>query len=304
VPDVPEVRILLVEDDEEDALIFCRYVGRVTDSVIRVVHVTSGAEAKERIGRETFDMMFLDLNLGGGTSGMDMLRELHDEHSDLPVVVVTGSGDEVRAVEAMKAGAYDYLVKDSLSADLLDRTVRYALRRHHLEQERALMIERLSELSVTDELTSLANRRYLMDKLDEEVRRSGRTQSPFGLLMVDLDRFKDVNDRYGHQVGDAVLTRCASILRHNVRSTDFVARYGGEEFCILLPDTPAQGALNVAEKLREAIGSLSDPVPTVSIGVAVWTPGDTPDGLLSRADKALYQAKEAGRDRVVLAAPQ
>ena len=160
------------------------------------------------------------------------------------------------------------------------------------------MTAKLSEMIATDELTGVANRRRLMEKLNEEGQRSGRTGRPFALLMVDLDRFKTVNDRYGHQTGDLVLRECAATLQSHVRATDLVARYGGEEFCVVMPETELEGAGVLAERLRVAVMGLPDPVPTVSIGIAVWQEGFNVDRVLSDADKALYRAKEAGRNCV------
>ena len=292
------IRALLVEDDDEDADILRRYMSRLADYTVAVTHVHSAEEALAAISGDGFDLVFLDMHLGGA-DGMDLLDRLKGS-CDTPVIVVTGTGDEARAVEAMKAGAYDYLGKDTLTVDLLERAVRYACRRHLLEQERARMVEKLAELSVTDELTSLANRRSLSQRLEGEAKRSARTGRPFAVLMVDLDHFKEVNDRHGHQVGDSVLQQCARTLKENVRGTDFVARYGGEEFCVVLPETSLQGAQHVAEKLREAVANLPHPVPTISVGVAVWQLQVSADELLGQADDALYHAKQRGRDRVAV----
>lgn len=294
------IRALLIEDDVEDADIFRRYVAQIKNQEVAVVHADNEEKTWLYLSKEQFDLIFLDLNLGGGGNGISILKCLHKGNIDIPVIVITGSGDEVRAVETMKAGAYDYLSKDNLTADLLERTIRHVRKRHSLEQEQANMIQELAKLSVTDELTGLANRRELTRKLDEEVKRSARTGRPFALLMLDLDHFKQVNDKYGHQTGDKVLRQCSDALRKNLRGTDFAARYGGEEFCILLPETDLQGANILAEKFRQAIKSLPDPVPTVSIGVAFWKPKSSTKDIISRSDKAMYKAKETGRDCVVV----
>ena len=294
------IRALLVEDDDEDAAIFCRYAGRLVSHSVNVVWAATAEQARKMLATGRFDLIFLDLNLGGGLGGMDLLAGIRAGGIDVPVIVVTGSGDEMKAVQAMKAGAYDYLVKDNLTADLLERAIRYARARCFLEEQRARMVEELAELSVTDELTTLANRRRLAQKLHEEVIRSARTGHPFALLMIDLDHFKDVNDRLGHQVGDSVLRQCAVTLKKNLRGTDFLARYGGEEFCVVLPETSVQGGRHVAEKLRQAVADLSEPVPTISVGVAFWERHVSVEELVRRADEALYRAKEAGRNRVVL----
>ncbi len=298
--DAQELHVLLVEDDDEDAFIFMRHMDQLANYHAHIEHAKEAEEAWARLREDDYALIFLDLNLGGASSGMDLLRRLSEDGVDVPVIVVTGSGNELKAVEAMKSGAYDYLVKDSLNCDLLDRTIRHALERHALERERAAMVRKLAELSITDELSGLANRRYLIQRLEEEVARSERTGHLFAALMVDLDHFKLVNDRHGHQVGDEVLKQVAQALRATVRGSDFVGRYGGEEFCVVLPDTYGHGAHDVAEKLREAVGALPEPVPTISVGVAFWKPDDSAGDLLRHADLAMYEAKRRGRDQTVL----
>jgi len=175
------------------------------------------------------------------------------------------------------------------------------LREGHAELER---------LSVTDELTGLANRRRLTAELERELRRSGRHGRPVSILMLDVDHFKHFNDTYGHPAGDAVLKRLASTVRECVRDVDTVARYGGEEFTVILPETPVAEAARVAERIRasaeqDRFTPEGESVPlnvTVSIGYA-WFPENagTPDALIEAADQALYRSKESGRNRVTAA---
>lgn len=162
----------------------------------------------------------------------------------------------------------------------------------------------LERLAVTDPLTGLYNRRRMMEALDNEVRRSRRLSHPFAVLMADVDRFKQYNDAHGHLVGDAVLKRVATIMREASRDVDLVARYGGEEFLIVMPETRAGGAVDVAERIRARLTAERLPAGrvTLSLGVAEFpVHGDTPDALIAAADAALYQAKHAGGDRVVAA---
>jgi diguanylate cyclase (GGDEF)-like protein len=169
----------------------------------------------------------------------------------------------------------------------------------------------LERLSVTDELTGLANRRRLMTELDRELRRSDRHGHPFAILMLDVDRFKHFNDAFGHPAGDAVLVRLANTLRECVRDVDTVARYGGEEFMVILPETPAAEAARVAERIRARtekdrftpVGGSVDLSVTVSVGYAVFPEhAGTPETLIEAADQALYRSKKSGRNRVRAAA--
>ncbi len=162
----------------------------------------------------------------------------------------------------------------------------------------------LTEVAISDPLTGLHNRRSFQVRLAEEVERTRRSQVPFTLLLLDLDHFKQVNDRFGHQAGDRALQAVAAVLHKQLRAVDLPARIGGEEFAVLLPDTAGAGALEAAERLRAAIAAHQVPhqhatiTVSASIGVA-WCPAhaDTGDGLLRVADQALYQAKRAGRNR-------
>jgi diguanylate cyclase (GGDEF)-like protein/PAS domain S-box-containing protein len=172
--------------------------------------------------------------------------------------------------------------------------------------ERKRMEDELEKLSVTDPLTGTFNRRYGYERLTAEFGRRARTGESFAILMLDIDHFKLLNDRFGHEAGDAVLCAVVQVCRTTVRSVDMVARWGGEEFVILLPETDAAAAVAMAERLCAMIGALRIPLGsgenlacTVSIGVA-GVQNDDPNGLLRRADEALYAAKSGGRNRVVL----
>jgi len=159
----------------------------------------------------------------------------------------------------------------------------------------------LALLATTDPLTELLNRRALIDKLNEEIERAQRYATPLALAMVDVDEFKQVNDTYGHDVGDQVLKRIASVLNEATRTADVVARHGGEEFCVLCPHLALPKAEKVMERLRYLIETdEAEPNVTVSIGVTAAPPSPLHlDDLLSLADKAMYAAKSLGRNRVV-----
>lgn len=170
----------------------------------------------------------------------------------------------------------------------------------------SVLNKELEELSITDGLTNVFNRRYFIERLRQEMKRVSRYGPPASLLMIDIDHFKKVNDAYGHQAGDAVLAGVAGILSRNVRETDVIGRYGGEEFAVMLPATDVAGTQVLAERLRTIIaGSVHGYggerlTVTVSIGVSTWQPAvkDDFEELIRLADAALYRAKEQGRNRV------
>jgi diguanylate cyclase (GGDEF)-like protein len=165
----------------------------------------------------------------------------------------------------------------------------------------------LNRLSTTDRLTGLFNRLRIDELVLAEIARVDRFGGTFGLILLDVDHFKDVNDRHGHQVGDAVLVHLADALREGVRATDMVGRWGGEEFLILCPGTDGPGALTLAENLRGWVAGRTFPKVdrrTISLGVTTHRPGDSLDDMVARADAALYEAKRQGRNRAVLHPPQ
>jgi len=227
-------------------------------------------------------------------------------------------------MKALQAGAYDFLVKPFDEIELISAVVARAAEKIKLAaenqrfvgmlQEKTAQLEALNaslrDLASRDGLTGLYNHRFLRDALERETARGKRHTRQFSLLIVDVDHFKRFNDSFGHLAGDEALLRVADVLRANSRASCVAARYGGEEFVLLVPEVDRPGALIVAERIRAGVrdSAVSDPLTgaarplTVSIGVATF-PDDATDAnrLIDRADRALYAAKEAGRDRVVLA---
>jgi diguanylate cyclase (GGDEF)-like protein len=166
--------------------------------------------------------------------------------------------------------------------------------------------EKVEKLARIDPLTGLANRRTLHEAMLREIARAGRLGEHLSLVIADLDHFKSINDRYGHPTGDHVLANAAAVFGNHLRPYDLAARYGGEEFILLLPATSTEGAMVVAERMRKTVADITLPdCPqqiTMSLGVATWIAGETPEQFVSRADTALYAAKNAGRNRVEVAA--
>jgi len=212
----------------------------------------------------------------------------------IPIIVLSGFSDQSLAVEAVQNGAQDYLVKGQGQPELLARAIRYAIERKRAE-------ERLTHLAQYDQLTGLVNRTLFRDRLIHAMARSKRLQQPMGLMLLDLDRFKSVNDTMGHDAGDQLLRAVADRLRECVREVDTVARMGGDEFTIILEALSHEDDITtVAQRITK---SLTEPFPLgnqrvsigVSIGITVYPLDDHEiDDLLRHADAAMYRAKQQG----------
>jgi len=203
---------------------------------------------------------------------------------------------------------YDIEELERLYAIVLELNRDYANAQLELAQTNLKLQQReaqITAISLTDPLTGVGNRRQLEQALSLEISRSERTQNVFCIIMADLDHFKHVNDNHGHEAGDKVLAVFGDLLRRQIRPMDIATRFGGEEFVVLLPHTRLEQALIVAERIRTSLASTTiEPLPTaitVSLGVAEFAPDETGDALLRRVDNALYEAKSAGRNRVVAA---
>lgn len=239
-------------------------------------------------------------------SGLVVLQQLrgHDERP-VPVLMTSPTPSPEVAAAALDLGADDVLRVPVAGVELVARCLRL-LRLYERFDALSAQVQRLHALSVTDGLTQIANHRSFQERLAEEFLRAQRYDDPLALILADLDHFKEVNDRHGHQVGDQVLRALADLLKGAVRETDFVARYGGEEFAVLLPKTHLGGALTVAERVRSDLrGRKIGPAAvrvTASFGVSSF-PGrgiGSADQLLRTADEALYRAKGEGRNRISL----
>ena len=256
-----------------------------------------------------------------GKSGLELLAEINRLSPATAVIIMTSHASMETSVEALKNGAYDYLLKPFDGLELISCAVRRAVDRVRMHEEREMLVAELSakneeierlnglfrELAVKDGLTGLYNHRYAQESLVQEAERAARFERPLSLLFIDIDHFKPFNDNYGHQAGDLLLKAVSATLQSLSRKTDLVARWGGEEFLVIAPETDAPAAIVFADKLRRAIAQLAlrprgsnEPVGvTTSIGVAtLGRHAGTPTGLVMQADRALYDAKNAGRNVV------
>ncbi|WP_105437407.1 PleD family two-component system response regulator [Neorhizobium sp. T25_13] len=228
----------------------------------------------------------------------------------LPLLLVTEMGADDLIVRALDLGVNDYIVRPIDPNELVARVLTQIKRKRYNDRLR-MSVRQTIELAVTDGLTGLSNRRYLDNHLKVLFNRATARSKPLSVCITDIDRFKSVNDAYGHDAGDEVLKEFAARVRSTVRGADLACRYGGEEFVVVMPDTDATSAGAIAERLRSIIESQPFHLKTAgimlnitaSLGLACSTQGaETPEQLLKQADRALYEAKNGGRNRVVAAA--
>ena len=297
------IRVLVVEDSPTDQFIIRHALERYEEADFEVEVLSSTKGLGSILEKVDVDLLLLDYDLPG-QSGLEFLRSLPDRHELPPIIMLTGSGDELVAKEAILSGAYDYFLKSRIEPQALGKAISECLEKAALEKaahRRKLETERLA---VIDALTDLYNRRYLADALRRECRRLSRYGGELACLMIDIDGFKRHNDLHGHLHGDAILRQVATLVSASIRDCDIAARYGGDEFCILLTETHHEGAIHLAERLRASIAEqrlVVGALPiTVSIGVFTAT-GElalSPEAMIDGADTALRRAKAAGKDQV------
>jgi diguanylate cyclase (GGDEF)-like protein len=281
------------------------------DLFSRFYQAEDGLEGFKKLLSSPVDIILCDLEMPrmDGFKFLGMMKG-RPEVSDTPVIILTGNDNRELKIRGLEQGACDFITKPFDPEELVAR-VRVHLKIKHLQDDLKRSNELLLELSNTDHLTGLFNRRFLMEVLDKEVQRARRKDGQVALLLLDIDHFKRINDTYGHMQGDVVLQKVAIHIQKELRSYDIAARYGGEEFVAVLPDTSLKEAFNVAERIRLSVkgmrfaGSLSNEFVTASLGIALFPSPcfDDIDGLLRAADEALYKAKEQGRNRVVISDP-
>ncbi|HUI44488.1 MAG TPA: diguanylate cyclase [Nitrospirota bacterium] len=300
--DTEMIVVLLIEDNHDDALLIHRYLSTAKKVLYQVHHVDELRKGLEYLNSGSVDVVLLDLGLPDA-HGLSAFEKVHALSPNVPIIVLTGHDDDDLAMEAVHKGAQDYLVKGQIAGSLLQRSIRYAIERKKAAEELKRLNELLERQATTDPLTGILNRLKFNNTLNSEIQRSKRYAIPLSLIMFDIDHFKNINDSYGHHVGDRVLYEIVGLVKENIRVHDFFARWGGEEFMLLATNTEQDNARLLAENLRFMIGRhhiQGVGRVTCSFGVAQLI-NDTEDQLTQRVDRALYQAKANGRDRVEMA---
>jgi diguanylate cyclase (GGDEF)-like protein len=303
------MRILIAEDDPVSRRLLEAHLGKWG---YQVSTARDGDQAWEMLQQPDAPRLAILDWMMPGLSGPDVCRQVRARAQEpyTYILLLTSRNQKQDLIAGMEAGADDYLTKP-FDAQELNVRLRAGRRILDLEAELVAAREALREQATRDALTWLWNRPAILEILTRELAKAARDGSAVGLIMADLDHFKQVNDTCGHLAGDAVLREAARRMQASVRSYDAVGRYGGEEFLVIMPGAASATATHLAERLRLAINR--EPVRlaervlsiTVSLGVTISPPGRpiAPEALIRTADEALYHAKKAGRNRVVWRAP-
>ena len=285
--------VLLVEDNPGDARLVVELLSEATGDAFRVMHVEQLADARQEVMESGTGCVLLDLSLPDAAR-LEALMQLRAAAPDVPIVILSGLQDELLAVKAVQEGAQDYLVKGRVDGDAIGRSIRYAVERKALEMQTA-------HKALHDHLTGLPNRDLFHDRLKHAITRAKRHESLLGVMFLDLDGFKPINDTLGHDVGDKLLVALARRLEDGLRGSDTPARFGGDEFVVLCEDVAdEQHVIAIAERLQRAIAEpfrIDDHELNVtsSMGIVVSDGREHGAGeLIRNADEAMYRAKHQG----------
>ncbi len=297
-----KAKVLLIEDKDFESEKVVETLKRDENSVTAV---RSGAQGVDLAQQNDYDLIIISLNLAN-EDGLRLCAHMRaGEHSrSVPILIFGEETDIKRIAQALEIGAHDYILRPIDRNELLAR-VRSQVRRKRYQDRLRTNYEMSLELALIDSLTGLYNRRYLMVHLEKLLKRRSDARKTMGVLILDIDHFKSVNDTYGHKVGDEVLKTFSERILEKVRSFDMVARLGGEEFVAILPDISLDMAMQVAERLRKSICdepfNVSSPTGqinvSVSIGAVLIEAGSASvEDVLKQADVELYKAKAGGRN--------
>lgn len=293
---------ILIVDDESDILLLLEEF--LETNKFKTICSNDPKNALEIVENNEIDLVIADLKMPE-MDGIELTKEILRVNSELPIIIMTGYASIESAVESIKAGASDFITKPFKFNHTLF-VINKALETKRLSKL-AKKSSYYKKLSNIDELTRIFNLRYLKNYFTEQITEHNRLNNMLSFMMADIDDFKNVNDKFGHQTGDLVLKNIAIILKKSVRTCDFLARYGGEEFAIILPETERETALKVGERILSEISGFKFKSKsgenigkvTITIGLATYPiDGKSYTKLIESADRALYKGKSEGKNRI------
>lgn len=276
---------------------------KLIDRIFRmnnILNVEYFETAEEMLAtNKVYDVYLLDLVLKH-LSGHQLIKQLRESGSQSVIIAISGIDSSKTITQVLNTGANDYITKP-FSNDLFMARIRTNVRSYQLLQEVQEKTIQLEKMALTDGLTGLSNHKHIFTILDTEIDRVARYGHELSILMMDLDKFKAMNDAYGHQFGDVILKKVSEIIKDSIRSVDYAGRYGGEEFLVILPQTDRDTAWHIADRIRIRVSRIrsthEDITVTISGGVAQYR-NETANNFVKRADKLLYLAKESGRNNI------
>jgi len=293
---VQRTRVLLVEDNPGDARLVRESLndGAPGQFMVKVAESLKQALEDLRATAGEVDVVLLDLSLPD-SQGLETYRAVHSLAPTVPILVLSGLNDESVALTAVNEGAQDFIRKARVDSEVLPRAIHYATERHRL-------LEQVRQLAIADELTGLMNRRGFMMLAEHQRSLADRKGNSLSLVFIDIDRFKLINDQFGHEEGDRALRELTRLLIHTFRRSDLVARLGGDEFIVLMADINSENLRIVLDRVRKNIAAFNQDSHfswrlAISLGVVVYDPAHptTLEALMASADQAMYREKEQSR---------
>ena len=289
------IRVLLIDDDDESEVLVSNLLEDIKRTSFTLNWCDSYESGLEQIRKGYHDVCLLDYRLGA-KDGVDLLNEASISSNKLPVTMLTVLEDPDLDLHALDAGASDYLVKGDLNGEILDRSIRYSIKHKHVQAQ-------LVKMAKYDALTGLANRTLFLDVLTGAISRADRHGYDIGLLFMDLDNFKNINDSLGHIIGDQVLLSFSERLKSCIRTGDLAARFGGDEFAVILEHIHGENdAAHIAQKILDVMNpphvlDKHTILARASIGIVIYPElqGEA-ETLFKAADTAMYEAKKKGRN--------
>jgi len=271
--------LLIVDDEIETREVVTRLLSKLG---FNVDSVSNGKNALQELRNEKYTFLITDIKMPE-LNGIELIKMVKGENPDINIIAITGYDKDYTYMDVINAGANDFISKP-FKIDEMEAKIRRILMEKEIRDE-------LARLSITDSLTGLFNQRQFYKKLKQEIMRANRQKHPLSLILLDLDKFKDYNDKYGHLAGDKVLAKSGKIIISNIRANvDIVFRYGGDEFAVILVESDTDMALNMSKRIKMGFEEEGD--VTASIGFATYSKEMGENDFIAAADKNLYEAKD------------